>query len=226
MNLDLEHPAVTARRAPTVAAVADDDLTARRIDAALDAAGMAVELRSPGIEDVPCGTVDDPDILVVVFGRGVTERDQRMRRLRKAMPEAHLVAIMPEDSRRGVRRALEAGADGVVFDSEIESALSWTIRAVLAGQAVVPAAGRHEMDRPSLSSREKQILSMVVAGMSNKEIAGKLFLAESTIKCHLSSSFTKLGVRSRNEASDLIMSSSAGRELGLLAAPEITGVRS
>ena len=50
---------------------------------------------------------------------------------------------------------------------------------------------------------------MVVMGMSNKAIAGKLFLAESTVKCHLSSAFSKLGVRSRNEAADLILHSGA-----------------
>jgi DNA-binding NarL/FixJ family response regulator len=127
-----------------------------------------------------------------------------------------MVAVMPEDSRRGVRRALESGADGVVFESELEKALSITIRAVLAGQTAVPAARRHEVDRPTLSSREKQVLGMVVTGKSNKVIAGELFLAESTVKCHLSSAFSKLGVRSRNEAADLVLQS--GAELGFATA--------
>ena len=60
---------------------------------------------------------------------------------------------------------------------------------------------------------------MVVMGMSNKAIASKLFLAESTVKCHLSSAFSKLGVRSRNEAADLIVHSGSGLGLGLIAAP-------
>jgi len=156
---------------------------------------------------------------VIVFGRGITERDLQMRRLRKRLPGSHLVAIMPEDSRRGVRRALEAGADGVVFDTKVEATLTPTVRAVLAGQTVVPAASRHDVDRPTLSGREKQVLSMVVMGMSNKAIAAKLFLAESTVKCHLSSAFSKLGVRSRNEAADLILHSGSGLGLGLIAAP-------
>jgi len=53
---------------------------------------------------------------------------------------------------------------------------------------------------------------MVVTGKSNKAIAGELYLAESTVKCHLSSAFSKLGVRSRNEAADLVLQS--GNELG------------
>ncbi|MGI8730479.1 MAG: helix-turn-helix domain-containing protein, partial [Solirubrobacteraceae bacterium] len=75
-----------------------------------------------------------------------------------------------------------------------------------------------EIDRPTLSGREKQVLSMVVMGLSNKVIAARLFLAESTVKCHLSSAFSKLGVRSRNEAADLILHSGAELGLGPIAA--------
>lgn len=220
MTLDLSEAEVTRMvRTPLVVAVAEDELASRRIEGVLASDGMLVESRGFGGDDLGHGGAADPDVLVIAFGRGITQRDQQMRRLRKSLPNTHLVAIMPEDSRRGVRRALEAGAGGVVFDSEIETALNLTVRAVLAGQTVVPAASRHEVDRPTLSGREKQVLSMVVMGMSNKAIAAKLFLAESTVKCHLSSAFSKLGVRSRNEAADLILHSGSGLGLGLIAAP-------
>jgi len=91
--------------------------------------------------------------------------------------------------------------------SALESVLSPTVRAVLAGQTAVPAAARHELDQPALSGREKQVLGIVVTGLSNKAIAGQLFLAESTVKCHLSSAFSKLGVHSRNEAADVVLQS-------------------
>jgi DNA-binding NarL/FixJ family response regulator len=204
---------------PLIAAVADDELAARRIEGVLAADGMIVETRGLSVDDLGHGAAVDPDVLVVAFGRGITQRDAQMRRLRKSLPDTHLIAIMPEDSRRGVRRALEAGADGVVFETQVETALTWTVRAVLAGQTAVPAAGRHEVDRPTLSGREKQVLGMVVMGLSNKAIASKLYLAESTVKCHLSSAFSKLGVRSRNEAADLILHSGAGLGLGLIGAP-------
>ena len=220
MTLDLSDTEVTRMmRSPSIVAIAQDELAARRIEAVLENDGMIVEARGFSVDELGHDGVAAADVLVIVFGRGVTERDLQMRRLRKSLPESHLVAIMPEDSRRGVRRALEAGADGVVFDTEVEATLTLTVRAVLAGQTVVPAASRHEIDRPTLSGREKQVLAMVVMGMSNKAIAAKLFLAESTVKCHLSSAFSKLGVRSRNEAADLILHSGSGLGLGLLAAP-------
>lgn len=221
MTVDLiQRPATRSGSDARIAAVADDELAVRRIEGVLTSDGMLVDRRGLRIEEP--GDGDELDLLVVAFGHGVTERDGQMRRLRKRLPETHLVAVIAEDSRRGVRRALEAGADGVVFEAAVEIALPSTVRAVLAGQTVVPAVGRHEVDRPTLSGREKQVLGMVVMGMSNKAIAANLFLAESTVKCHLSSAFSKLGVRSRNEAADLILHSGAGLGLGLASAPLTT----
>jgi DNA-binding NarL/FixJ family response regulator len=222
MSLDLTDRGSARTSCPLlIVAVAKDELGARRIESVLESDGMVVDTRALSVEELSHGSAPDPDVLVVAFGRGITERDQQMRRLRKSLPDTPLIAIMPEDSRRGVRRALEAGADGVVFEAEVEIALTLTVRAVLAGQTAVPAAGRHEVDRPTLSSREKQVLNMVVMGMSNKAIAAKLFLAESTVKCHLSSAFSKLGVRSRNEAADLILHSGGGDlGLGLIGSPD------
>lgn len=142
-----------------------------------------------------------------------------MRRLRSHLPDVHLVAVMPEDSRRGIRRAVEAGANGVVFESDLETSLAVTVRAIVAGQIAVPAKRRHDVDRPTLSSREKQVIGLVVGGKSNKAIAAELFLAESTVKCHLSSAFAKLGVRSRNEAADLVLQSGAELGFSMVLAP-------
>lgn len=197
---------------PLIVTLAHDDFAARRIESALVAAGMSVAKRTRGPAEPEAGDDATPDVLVVVFGHGVTERDQQMRRLRRALPEVHIVAVMPEDSRRGIRRAVESGADGVVFECDLEAALAPTVRAILAGQISVPQARRREVDRPTLSGREKQVIGLVVTGKSNKAIAAELFLAESTVKCHLSSAFAKLGVRSRNEAADLVLHS--GNELG------------
>jgi len=192
---------------PLVEMFAKDDLAARRIESVLSADGMDV-VAPGGFADWMAGDCGvEPDAVVVTLGRGVTERDRQIRRLRKRLPEGNLIAVVPEDSRRGVRRAIEAGADGVVFESALERVLSPTVRAVLAGQTAVPAVARRDVDRPAFSGREKQVLGMVVTGMSNKAIAGELFLAESTVKCHLSSAFSKLGVRSRNEAADVILQS-------------------
>ena len=67
----------------------------------------------------------------------------------------------------------------------------------------------------ALTTREKQILALVITGLTNAQIAGRLFLAESTIKSHLSSAFSKLGVSSRYEAATVILDSERGGGLGI-----------
>jgi DNA-binding NarL/FixJ family response regulator len=75
---------------------------------------------------------------------------------------------------------------------------------------------RARLESESLSMREKQVLSMLVMGFTNAEIAAKLFLAESTVKSHLSSAYTKLGVRSRKDAATMILDPVAGLAPGIL----------
>ena len=65
---------------------------------------------------------------------------------------------------------------------------------------VVPADVRRQAVPPAFSHRERQVLDLAVRGMTNTQIAGELYLAESTVKSHLSACFRKLGVSSRAEA--------------------------
>jgi DNA-binding NarL/FixJ family response regulator len=116
-----------------------------------------------------------------------------------------------------VRAALSAGIAGLLAREDLERALEPCLRAVLAGQVCVPDAHRRELNPPALSAREKQILGLVVMGYMNAQIARQLFLAESTVKSHLSSAFAKLGVRSRNEAVSMILDPERGFGLGILA---------
>jgi hypothetical protein len=64
------------------------------------------------------------------------------------------------------------------------------------------------------------MLSMVVLGFTNVEIANRLYVAESTVKSHLSSAYRKLGVRSRQEVTALILNSSDSLGLGILSLTE------
>ncbi len=67
----------------------------------------------------------------------------------------------------------------------------------------------------ALTTREKQALALMVTGLTNAQIAGRLFLAESTVKSHLSSAFSKLGVASRYEAATVILDPERGSGLGI-----------
>jgi DNA-binding NarL/FixJ family response regulator len=118
-----------------------------------------------------------------------------------------------------VRRALQLGIGGVVLAADIDRALAAAVAVVGAGQVCVPDSQRATARGQVLTTREKQILSLVVMGMTNAEISRKLYLAESTVKSHLSSAFSKLGVGSRNEAVRVILDPDLGRALGILTIP-------
>jgi DNA-binding NarL/FixJ family response regulator len=137
--------------------------------------------------------------------------------LRQGIEHALVVVICPAIERWEVRAVLGAGAVGVVLEEEMGGALGPCLQAVRVGQVCVPKRHGRQIAPPALSMREKQILGLVVMGYMNSQIAEQLFLAESTVKSHLSSAFGKLGVRSRNEAVNLILDSERGLGMGILA---------
>jgi DNA-binding NarL/FixJ family response regulator len=132
-------------------------------------------------------------------------------------PEALTIVLHDELSARDVRALLKAQVRGFVTNDRAQQALGPTIRAVVAGQMVLPAEYHRRLDRPNLTMREKQILGMIVLGFSNAEIARKLYLSESTVKSHLSASFAKLGVRSRKDAAALILDPASPIGAGILS---------
>jgi DNA-binding NarL/FixJ family response regulator len=145
------------------------------------------------------------------------ERLREIRTAAEAHPDSPILAIAAADApNASLRRALLAGATGIVLEDDLEHALVATAHAILAGQLTVPAVlGRQIAPRP-LSHREKQVLRLVVLGATNREIATKLYLAESTVKTHLSSAFRKLDARSRSEAVARILDPESGYGVGIL----------
>jgi len=137
--------------------------------------------------------------------------------LAKQAGDSRVVMIYESIQRWEVRAALVSGVAGIVTYDEIANNLGPCLRAVRVGQICVPRRHWRQIEPPALSTREKQILGLVVMGYMNSQIAARLFLAESTVKSHLSSAFGKLGVRSRNEAVDLIVNSERGLGMGILA---------
>jgi DNA-binding NarL/FixJ family response regulator len=142
---------------------------------------------------------------------------QQVELLQRGVEHARVVVICPEIERWEVRAVLAAGAAGVVLEREMAGTLGPCLHAVRVGQICVPRQQWRQIAPPALSTREKQILGLVVMGYMNSQIAERLFLAESTVKSHLSSAFGKLGVRSRNEAVNLILDSERGLGMGILA---------
>lgn len=210
-------PDSTHRRpalAREVAVVAHDDLVTRRVRDSLSIDAISVSERAAdvvGLSDQAAGAC------AIVLAGGSTASEQRalIRAAEARFPRVPTV-VVGASSTSGVHKALDAGAAGLVLDSEIEGALAAAIRAVCAGQAVVPRRFRRQAIRPALSHREKETLALVATGLTNRQIAARLFLAESTVKTHLTSIFGKLGVGSRSEAAALVLDPEEKLGLGIL----------
>lgn len=216
VGFEAARQAGSAQRAPrSVGVVCTDEVGRRRVASALRRRGLRVVAAAPSAAALDrCG--EAPDAIVVVLDGFRAEQAALLAVLRERLPAASIVATATEATTREIRDSLAAGADGFVFDGQLEDALAATVEAACSGQLVVPRDLKDQIARPALSAREKQVLGMVVMGFTNGEIAGKLHLAESTVKSHLSSIFGKLGVRSRNEAAEVVLDRERGFGTGIL----------
>jgi DNA-binding NarL/FixJ family response regulator len=183
-------------------------------------AGVVASLAAqPGIEVVGEGasaddarrlvTENEPDIAlldIAMPGGGLTAA----RDITAAAPATRVVMLTVSEDEDDLLAAMKAGASGYVLKGAAASELVNVLRTVNAGEVYV-APGLawgllREMSRPKsapldeLSAREREVLELVAAGLSNQEIGDRLSLAEKTIKHYMTSILSKLRVRSRVEA--------------------------
>jgi DNA-binding NarL/FixJ family response regulator len=125
-------------------------------------------------------------------------------RIRLEFPNARIIVLTTFDGDEDIFRALQAGARGYLLKGMSGEELMEAIRSVYAGKSRIPApvAERlaERMSAPALTSRETEVLELIVGGNSNKEIAGALNISEATVKTHINSLLGKLGVTDRTQA--------------------------
>jgi DNA-binding NarL/FixJ family response regulator len=204
------------RPAVGVALVARHPRLLSRLAQALGSAGIATHALATSVQEL-IAFGSDLDTVVLYDDRDGAAVLEMVREAREALPRQLLIAVWPSCDVGDTRRALRIGAAGLVFESEVGATLAATVRAVRAELVCVPRPLRAPLESEALSMREKQILGMVVMGFTNADIAAELYLAESTVKSHLSSAYTKLGVRSRRDAAALILDPTQGLGPGIFA---------
>jgi DNA-binding NarL/FixJ family response regulator len=200
------------RTSERVAIVASDGVLVRRIREALAADAMAVG--DPAVDVAGLSESSAGAIAIVLTGSGAASECRTAVRSATARFPGVPVVVVAALTKSGVHRTIDAGAAGFVLESQLESTLAATIEAVRRGQLVVPGEVRRSVVRPALSYRERQILTLLVRGLTNRQIASELYLAESTVKTHLTSIFGKLGVGSRSEAAALVLDDQQELTLG------------
>ena len=124
--------------------------------------------------------------------------------IRKEFPDARLIVLTTYDGDEDIYRSLQAGAQGYLLKDMFFEELEDAIRKVQAGSRRIPAhvAERlaERMGSSDLTGREIEVLEQIVAGNSNKAIAHRLNISEATVKSHINSILSKLGVSDRTQA--------------------------
>jgi two-component system NarL family response regulator len=124
--------------------------------------------------------------------------------IRKEFPDARLIVLTTYDGDEDIYRSLQAGAQGYLLKDMFFEELEEAIRKVHGGSRRIPTqvAERlaERMGSSDLTGRETEVLEQIVAGHSNKTIAAHLNISEATVKSHINSILSKLGVSDRTQA--------------------------
>jgi DNA-binding NarL/FixJ family response regulator len=160
-----------------------------------------------------------PDVTLMDIRMPVLDGVAATQQLRQRWPDSKIIILTTFDDETYVFEGLRAGALGYLLKDVSSQELAQAIRTVNAGGALIepsvarkvlaefsrlaaPAAPRSKEDSQieALSERELEILRLVASGLSNRQIAERLFLAEGTVKNYISTIFQKLGVQDRTQA--------------------------
>ena len=164
---------------------------------------------SDGEEAIALVELLHPDVVLMDLRMPRCDGVTATRRLREQGSATHVVVLTTYADDRSVVEALRAGARGFLTKDAGAAEIERAIAAVVRGDAAIdPAVQHHLVDAVAaspeipdgLTPREVEVLTLVAQGLSNQEIATRLFVSETTVKSHINHIFTKTGVRDRAQA--------------------------
>jgi two-component system NarL family response regulator len=145
-----------------------------------------------------------PDVTLMDLRLPGMNGSETVHEIRMEFPDARIMMISTYVGDEEIYGALQAGAMAYLAKTVQREELTSAIRKVAAGQRHIPpdiaARLADRVSRSQLSSRELEVLRLLVSGRRNREIAGALVISEGTVKLHVSSILGKLGAADRTEA--------------------------
>jgi NarL family two-component system response regulator LiaR len=160
-----------------------------------------------------CGEVQ-PDVILMDMVMPDMDGATATRIIRQQFPQVQVIVLTSFKEGELIKNALEAGAIGYLLKDVSADELARAIRAAYSGRAtlspeaaqtLVETANQPPSPGLDLTEREREVLSLMIEGLNNTQIAGRLTVSPSTIKSHVSNILSKLGVASRTEAVTLAL---------------------
>ncbi|HET7624284.1 MAG TPA: response regulator transcription factor [Verrucomicrobiae bacterium] len=166
---------------------------------------MAVTLEASNAEQaIALYRQHRPDLVLMDLQLPGLSGIEAAKAIRKEFPDAAIVILSTHEGEEDIYQAFQAGAKGYLAKTAAREELIATIRAAAAGERYIsPTIGARlaeRMTHPDLTSREMEVLKLIVGGKSNKEIAAELSVAEVTVKLHVGHLLAKLRVHDRTQA--------------------------
>jgi NarL family two-component system response regulator LiaR len=157
-----------------------------------------------------------PDVILMDMVLPGMDGAATTRAIRQQFPQIQIIALSSFKEGKLINQALEAGAIGYLLKDVSADDLVLAIRSAYAGrvtlspeaaQSLVETANLPPTPGQDLTEREREVLALMIEGLNNVQIAGKLTVSPSTVKSHVSNILSKLGVASRTEAVTLALRS-------------------
>lgn len=197
---------MTAQSVIRILTIDDHPLLREGVSAVIEAEKdmQVVAEASAGLEAIEAFRQHRPDVTLVDLRLPDISGVEVMRRIRSEFPAARFIVLTTYSGDVQALDALKAGASAYLLKSMLRTELLETIRLVHLGKRRIPPEvateiAEHAAD-DALSEREREVLRAVGAGYSNKQIAKRLAISESTVKSHMKSILPKLNARDRTHA--------------------------
>ena len=188
-----DHPVVCAGLVKILGVESDISIVGEANDG-LEAINKALELK--------------PDVILMDIFMPRCSGLEATIAIREKLPDAKVLILTISEREEDLFQALRFGAQGYLLKSATITEVADAVRMLAAGEAVLSpyivtrlvAEFRERADEPALSDRETEVLQLLGGGLTNTEIANRLFISESTVRTYLHRLLDKLHLRNRAEA--------------------------
>jgi DNA-binding NarL/FixJ family response regulator len=184
-------------------------------------------------ETLEAVSAGDHSLLAIAYDLPGLDQVTGLRSLRKAWPTLQIVVISETCDRKSIIDVLSAGAQGLIPKGSASQYVEHALKIIAGGDIFVPdllsedsAQVRTEPKScragVELTTRQREVLRLLAAGSSNKEIARALQISEGTVKVHVNASFRTLGVHNRVSAASAMREIERGTQTWMLSSPTET----